>query len=298
MESYKRTDLAVESRGTVKNNLDDTAYKEKRLGKITVSELEILTSDSAEKIGKPKGKYVTISCGRFWMLDECERRKVCAIISLEIREMVKAMFNLSEKEPDEHFSVLVAGLGNLEITPDSIGPLTVDKLTVTRHLREHEPKIYKELKSCSISAFSPGVLGKTGIETVELIRGAVENAHPDIVLAVDSLVARNCDRLATTIQLSDTGITPGSGIGNTRKGISAETVGVPVLSVGIPTVVDSSTLVYDTLEKSGIDPNVNELREVLESGKGFFVSPKEIDIIAKKTSDILAEAIGAAFFIC
>lgn len=292
---YTRSDLAVERRGTGTASLCGTEYSEKRIGENIVSELKILTLEASEKIGKPIGRYVTVSCERLWLADGEEKKSICAIISVEIRNMVKQMLGIDEADLSENFGVLVAGLGNDKITPDAIGPLTVDKLTVTRHLREHEPKIYKSLHSCSISAISPGVLGKTGIETVELIRGAAENARPNIVVAVDSLVARSCKRLATTVQLANTGIAPGSGIGNDRKAISIETIGVPVLSIGVPTVVDSSTLVYDAIKEAGINPDLKSLRNVIENGRGFFVSPKDSDIIVQKTSDILADAIGVAF---
>ena len=141
----------------------------------------------------------------------------------------------------------------------------------------------------------PGVLGQTGIETVELIRGAVENAGPDVVLAIDALAARSCERLAATVQLSDNGINPGSGIGNHRKAICRETVGVPVIALGVPTVVNSATLVYDALRQAGIEEIRPELRQVLENGRSFFVSPKESDVITDRISDLIADAVDMAF---
>ena len=214
------------------------------------------------------------------------------LIAREIRRFTRA---LSGKEINNDFCILVAGLGNLDITADSVGPLTAKKITVTRHLRNMAPQIYEDLGVCEISAFLPGVLGQTGIETLELIRGAVENSEPDIVIAVDALAARSCERLATTVQLSDSGINPGSGIGNLRKAISYETLGVPVISLGVPTVVDSSTLVYEALMKAGIDDVGEDLRSVLENGKSFFVTPKESDVISDGISTILAESITRAF---
>ena len=146
-----------------------------------------------------------------------------------------------------------------------------------------------------LSAISPGVLGETGIETLELIRGAVRSVRPDLVIAVDALAARSCSRLATTVQISDSGIVPGSGIGNHRTAITMETLGVPVISVGVPTVVVSSTLVWDALREAGIDEVSSTLRAVLDNGKRFFVSPKESDLISDAVSELLAGAISEAF---
>jgi spore protease len=191
----------------------------------------------------------------------------------------------------------VAGLGNDEITADAIGPETVRRIEVTRHLRTYLPEAYEQIGVCAISALSPGVLGQTGIETVELVRGAAENAKPDVIIAIDALAARSVTRLASTVQLSDAGINPGSGIGNNRRAICLDTVGVPVIALGVPTVVDSSTLVYDALERAGVDKVSRQLTEVLEQGKGFFVSPKESDVIVKKVSALLARSIGQAFLL-
>jgi spore protease len=190
--------------------------------------------------------------------------------------------------------VLVVGLGNREITSDAIGPKTADKLTVTRHIKYADEDVWNELDMCEVSALSPGVLGQTGIETVELVRGAVENVRPQLVLAVDALAARSSSRLAATVQLCDSGIAPGSGVGNERGAICLETVGAPVVALGVPTVVDSSTLVYDALAQAGIEQVDERLREILENGRRFYVSPKEADVIAERTAAIIAHAINRA----
>ena len=217
---------------------------------------------------------------------------ICDLIGRKIVDMAA---ETTGKKIDKKFCVLVAGLGNSDITADAIGPLTIKNLTVTRHLREMEPKIYSSLGFCEIAALSPGVLGQTGIETVELIRGAVQNCTPDIVIVIDALAARSCERLAATVQISDAGIRPGSGIGNMRMAINTETLGVPVISVGIPTVVNSSTLVYEALNRAGIKEYSQELQEVLENGRSFFVTPKESDIITKQLSLLLSDALSMAF---
>ena len=147
----------------------------------------------------------------------------------------------------------------------------------------------------SLSAGAPGVLGQTGIETSELLRGAVQYVRPDVVIAVDALAARGCARLASTVQIADVGIEPGSGVGNHRTAVAHTTLGVPVISVGVPTVVNSATLVYDALQAAGIKNRDESLKKVLETGKSFFVSPKECDLICDRVSSLLADAIDIAF---
>jgi spore protease len=243
-------------------------------------------------LGKPKGEYVTFFCGEISQFEDEATEKLAALLAKEIRDMCHT---LCGRMPDKDFSVLVAGLGNEDITADAIGPRAVRKITATRHLRELDSKLYDIVERCEISALFTGVLGQTGIETVELIRGAAENVRPDLVLAIDALAARGVERLATTVQLCDSGISPGSGVGNTRKAIDRKTVGVPVIALGVPTVVESSTLVYDALERAGIDEVSEPLREVLENGRRFFVAPKESDIITEKVSALLAMAVDMAF---
>lgn len=288
--SYAHSDLAVECGGGFRGKGAELS-EEERDG-CNIMRLKISDKEGSEAYGKPEGSYVTISCGKIWEMDDETTDTVGDVICGELRRMAG---ELSGKNIDREFGVLVAGLGNADITPDAIGPEAVKRIDVTRHLRSLAPDIYEKLGICEISALAPGVLGQTGIETVELIRGAAENAKPDIVIAIDALAARSVSRLATTIQLSDNGINPGSGIGNMRRSICRDTVGVPVLAVGVPTVVDSSTLVYDALSKAGIEGISDELVRVLEEGRGFFVSPKESDIIMKKVAVLLARAIGKAF---
>ncbi len=294
MEDYARSDLACESRGIEGGGggIPRDIYMEEKVGDLTVSRLRIRGEAEEAIFGKPRGTYVTVMCGKIWQLGEEEERQLESLLADEIRRMCT---RVCQKKVDRGFGVLVVGLGNSEITPDAIGPFSVRKLNVTRHLRGIDEKLYDTVGRCEISALFPGVLGQTGIETVELIRGAAENAHPDVVLAIDALAARSCERLAATVQLSDSGINPGSGIGNHRKAICCETVGVPVIALGVPTVVNSATLVYDALHRAGIEEIRPALQEVLENGRSFFVSPKESDVIAERVSDMIANAVDAAF---
>ena len=259
-----------------------------RQGGVTITRVEI----AREGLARPRGRYVTLECGDIHLLDDLEADRVRCALSVEIREMAERMTATRVKSG---FSVLVAGLGNRELTSDAVGPETVRRLSVTRHLKRYDGALFSTLGLCEISALTPGVLGQTGLETVELVKGAVRSVAPDLVVAVDALAARSTDRLASTFQLSDTGIQPGSGIGNHRAALNRETVGVPVMALGVPTVVESSTLIYDALEKAGMDTHEPSLRRLLENGRGFFVSPKEVDLLIPSISVLLAGALEKAF---
>ena len=294
MEEYSRSDLACESGGVGQGGagLPKGMYTAEQVGAYTVSRLHIKDKEYEELLGKPRGTYVTVTCDRIWRMDGEALAALSSLVAKEIRRMCASVCGRSV---DRGFGVLVAGLGNAEITPDAIGPASVRLLNVTRHLRAFDEALYDTVGRCEISAIAPGVLGQTGIETVELIRGAVENASPDVVVAVDALAARSCERLAATVQLSDSGINPGSGIGNHRKAICKETVGVPVIALGVPTVVNSSALVYDALRQAGVEELRPTLRNVLDNGRDFFVSPKESDVITEKIAEMIAEAVDSAF---
>ncbi len=292
MEDYTRSDLACESGVRAQTGLPKEVYREEWEEDILVTRLHIKEEAQGELFGKPKGQYVTLLCGRIWLMDDEEEARLVGLLAREIRALVGQM---CPKRIDGALCVMVVGLGNADITADAIGPRCVSGLNVTRHLKGIDEALYDTVGRCEISALFPGVLGQTGIETVELVRGAVATAAPDLVVAVDALAARSCDRLATTVQLSDSGLCPGSGIGNERRGITRETVGVPVLALGVPTVVNSSALVYDALTEAGIEDISPALRSVLENGRSFFVSPKESDVITARVADILAAAIDRAF---
>lgn len=287
-----RTDLACETRPPRLSDCPGIRTEERTENGVGISSIIVSTEQAAREVGKPCGRYVTLSREKMWRLSGEAYQNFRDLLADCIREMAADMCG---RPADDDFGVLTVGLGNREITADAIGPMTVQKLSVTRHLRDHTPELYTAIGLCSLSALAPGVLGQTGIETVELIRGAVDNARPDLVIAVDALVARSCRRLASTVQLSDRGIDPGSGIGNHRSPLCRDSVGVPVLALGVPTVVDSSTLVYDALAQAGIGEIGDELRAVLENGRGFFVSPKESDVITAQLSSLLADAIESAF---
>ncbi len=290
MEKYCRTDLAVElfsdsyslPKG-VSQRLDitDSGFR-----------IERHTVTPEASIGQAAGEYTTIYCGKAWELDEEPFSELVSDLASELRAAAE---RLTGNRVSPALSVLVVGLGNIDMTPDAIGPATVSGLNVTHHLADAAPELFKNLDCCRLSALAPGVLGQTGIETLSLVKGAVEAVRPDLVIAVDALAARDIERLATTVQLGDGGIRPGSGVLNHRSALDREALGVPVLALGVPTVVDSSTLVVDALLRAGQTELSSELEAVLENGKSYFVAPKEADIITKSLCRLFSEALNRAF---
>lgn len=290
--NYIRTDLAIEtvakeSETAAQRNRDIDFYEENKDG-ISVTTMNVKTEQGANQTGKSCGTYTTINIGKIWFAGETDFEKTSQVLASYIKKFTD-MLSPGAK------NVLIAGLGNRDITADAIGPACVGSINVTRHIKEQDAKLYADIASSEVSAVAPGVVGQTGIETLALIRGAVESVKPTLVIAVDALAALSTDRLATTVQLTDTGISPGSGIGNRRTAINKETLGVPILVIGVPTVVDSSTLVYSALEKAGIENIDDRLTEVLENGRSFFVSLKESDIAVTELSRLIGHSINIAF---
>ncbi len=286
MGKYDRTDLACEMpNGPPREGV--TSTKENLYG-FSLEKTLIEPGAGEAATGRPAGHYATLHCGKIWTLDKESAgraaRATASLLSAFIADAVGA-------PPGRETSVLVAGLGNRFITADSIGPKTADLVTVTSHARgtTYLPAV---LGCAHVSALAPGVLGQTGIEAAALVKDAAKAAGAQVILAVDALAARSTGRLATTIQVADTGIRPGSGIGNSRAAITKESCGVPVIALGVPTVVDSSTLVWDALEKAGIDTPSEALIRVLENGRGYIVSPRESDQIATAVATLLSGAIN------
>ena len=247
-----------------------------------------VSDEGAKNTGIPSaGSYITVTVGRLWSYSGEQTEQVYKTLSELITELAAPFIG-------DKGSVLVCCLGNRKITSDAVGPLCADRLIVTGHLRELQPELYRALGEKSVYVLTTGVAGETGIETCELIRAAVRTLHPSLVIAIDALAARDVDRLATAVQLSDAGISPGSGVGNRRKAINRDSVGAPVLSVGVPTVVHSSTLVWDALSRAGIKDESPELKHILENERSFFVTPKEADLAVSAQAEALACAINLA----
>lgn len=278
---YTRTDLALELHG------EDSATR----NSYPLSPHRSVTVLHQKADGE---KYVTLSFDKATELVKSELDGLARRLAKELSQMAT---DVLKTPPGGDTRILVAGLGNAYMTPDAIGPIATEKINATRHLKVLDRDTYAALGCCELSCTSPGVLGQTGIESAELVRSAAESIRPHLIVAIDALAARSPDRLASTVQLSACGIAPGSGIGNTRAAIDRHSMGCPVIAIGVPTVVDSSVLVYDALGRAGIpDGDIGEnLRAVLERGKSFIVAPKDADKICEVTSVLISSAVNMAF---
>jgi len=291
MKNWIRSDLAMESDFAMRENLRKAGeYSEQRVGRILIERLTLDGQEIASQYGKEKGIYVTVHSAPFWQLDHEEEEMLVQIIATELRKLLIRVGKGTLVE-----EILVVGLGNREMTADSIGVCTVSNLTVTRHLQASSPNLFSALQHASISAICPGVLAQTGMESLELIRGAVDAISPKAVIVVDALAARDCQRLGSTIQLSDTGIVPGSGLGNHRLAISRKTLGVPVISMGVPTVADACTLAWEVLQSVSTGEALASAQELLKRREGYFVCPKESDLLVRRGGHIIAAAMDIAF---
>ena len=233
-----------------------------------------------------------ISCERMDLLGEAEREALSRILCGELRGFSEKKVG---KRVDPSFSVLLVGLGNASLTADAVGPFALRRLNATAHLQAEDPALYSRLGCSAVFMLTPGVLGQSGMEAGRIVRSVVQEIKPDLVVAIDALAARDLERLATTIQLSDAGIVPGSGVGNHRFGLTEETLGVPVLALGVPTVVSTSTLVWHTLAKAGIQNLGEQLESALQQGRDFFVSLKECDLVIEEIAKVLSRAFSLAF---
>lgn len=291
-----RTDLALESGERFKQaNVEihgvriEEAYDEERDIRTTVVRIE--TENGAKAMKKPQGLYITIEAPDLSVPDEGYHEEVSDAICHHLRSM-----HDFQKEQ----SVLVVGLGNQEITPDALGPYAINNLRITRHvIREYGAEGIGEDSAHMVSALIPGVMANTGMETLEIIKGVVSQTRPDLIIAIDALAARSIRRLSRTIQLTDAGVNPGSGVGNHRSGINRETLGVPVIAIGVPTVVDAATIVYDAMEHMlhALEKTEREqfLGEMLTPNlRSMFVTPKDVDETVKRLSYTVSEGINKA----
>lgn len=262
--------------------------------KIKVTKVKVLNEKGKEKIGKEIGTYITIEVKNIEIISKDELEKVSKVMSQQIKELIKP-----------YKSILVVGLGNIDTTVDSIGPKVIKDLEITRHLKKYAPELVKE-NAKEISGIAPGVLGTTGIETGEILKGIVEKIKPEAIIAIDALISRDISRLFKTIQISNTGITPGAGVGNKRKEISINTMGVPVIAIGVPTLVEAATIVADSIDlianqfdefkelKSATkEEKYRLIKAVLEPSKiNLAVTPKEVDDLVENMKLIIAHGIN------
>lgn len=297
MDRYNvRTDLALEQRERFVSDqieIPGVAVEETYddMCEVRVTTVRIETENGAAVMGKPVGNYITLEAPKMAEADESYHRE----ISGKLMEVLEGC--LPEKEDGQ--SILIIGLGNRNVTPDALGPLVVEHLDITRHLvKEYGKYALGGEADRLVSAVVPGVMGQTWMETVEIVRGIVEETEPDFVIAIDALAARSVRRLNRTIQIANTGIAPGSGVGNHRNAITKETVGVPVIAIGVPTVVDAATIVGDSIEEYVAkcrDEGMRENKEHLIPPYlyGMFVTPKDIDETMERTSYTISEALNA-----
>lgn len=315
IEKYSvRTDLALEQKERFESdNVEvpgvvlEEDYDEEREIRITTVKIE--TENGAKTMGKPVGTYITMEAPNMTVPDEGYHEEISGELLKQMKQFVKP--------GEEDYSVLVVGLGNRKVTPDALGPYVVDNLNITRHIvREYGKYAMGKDQVQLVSAIVPGVMGQTGMESVEIIRGIVNETKPDLIIAIDALAARSSRRLNSTIQIADTGINPGSGVGNHRNAITRETVGVPVIAIGVPTVVDAATIVNDTMENliealensetlRGVGVvmqgyNAAEKYELIKELisphlNGLFVTPKDIDETVKRISYTISESLNMLF---
>ncbi|MCE5220719.1 MAG: GPR endopeptidase [Clostridium sp.] len=308
-----RTDLVLEAREIYKENhkdevdIDGIEVIEETEKDIKVTTVKVKNEDGAKKIGKPKGNYITINIPEFTAYDGETMDRVSEVVA----EVLERLIEIGTEK-----TALIVGLGNWQVTPDALGPKVTEKIMVTRHLKAVMPEAIDDSVRpvCSIA---PGVLGVTGIETVEIIKGVVEKIKPDLVICIDALAARRVERVNTTIQIGDTGISPGAGVGNNRKQINEENLGVKVIAIGVPTVVDAITIANDTIDLvvdslinnssngndfykmlKSLDKNEKEnlIKEVMLSKNSaeMIVTPKDIDLVISSLSKIIANGINMA----
>lgn len=273
-----RTDLAMEAieNKDMAADMRQVRQTDRTLDGFSVNEVEILTDRAAQEIGKPRGRYLTLSLDALIRREEDAFPRACRALSALLRELLP--------ETAGSAPILVTGLGNRMITPDAIGPQAVDHVIATRHLVEQVPDVFSSWRP--VSALAPGVLGQTGVETGEVVCGVLDRIRPAAVLAIDALAASRLSRLLRTVQLADTGITPGAGVGNARAALNEQTLGVPVIAVGVPTVVDGATLAHEITGQLG-GPSCEALEDL---SRPVMITTRDID---REVADI-ARMIGYA----
>lgn len=301
------TDLALEIAENICNSPDgiDVKKEECKLENTYLTVVEITNAKGAEQMGRPIGTYITLESEFIKENDIEAHENLIEILSKKIKKLCPKNLN----------TTLVIGLGNLHITPDSLGPKAIDKILVTRHIKDTVPDDINN-SVASVAALAPGVMGMTGIETVEVVKGVTDRVKPDLVIAIDALAARKVSRVNSTIQLSNTGVAPGAGVGNKRKTLNEDSLGVPVIAIGVPTVVDAATMANDTIEKvidallkeskkgssfynmlkdTAEEEKYNLIKDVLDPyTENMFVTPKEVDAVVENIVNIIANSINIA----
>lgn len=306
-----RTDLALERRdlynkaNNIENDIEGIETEEEKVDdNIVISRVKVTNEKGEEAIGKKQGNYITIDVKNLKIANQDEVQKTSEVVTNELKKLI-------EKHTTEKDAILIVGLGNIYVTPDSLGPKVINEIDITRHLLEYMPEVLDK-NTREVSAISPGVLGTTGIETLEILKGIIDNIKPKLVIIIDALASRNIERISSSVQIADTGIVPGAGVGNARKELTENTLGIPVIAMGIPTVVEAATIAADSLtlfikkaqENGESNDFLNQLQEedkyqiikeiLAPEEYNFIVTPKEIDSLIEKMKDIVARGINFA----
>ena len=282
-----RTDLAWEAHALAAGEgktLEGVKTRQMQFGILRCEVVEILDARGEAATGKAKGRYFTLDVGNPWQDGEGEFRDKVQSLGMALSELI----------PEGEGQILVCGLGNRYITADAIGPLTVEHLVVSTHVKAEKPDLFSALGMGEVCAIAPGVLGQTGMESARILQSLTHGIRPRLLVAVDALAARSLSRLVCTVQLSDGGLAPGSGVGNRRMRLDRESMGCPVVAVGVPTVVDAATLVYDAALAAGAKDAQAVGSRLTEEGRNFFVTPKESDSIMKSMGRLLGYALNVA----
>lgn len=306
-----RTDLALERRdlyrhaNNIENEIDGIeSEKEENDENIVTTRVKVINEKGEEAIGKPIGTYITIDIKNLKIAGNEEIQKASEIVTKELKELI-------DKHTEKEGDILVVGLGNVYVTPDSLGPKVIKDIDITRHLLKYAPQ-YLEKDARPISAIAPGVLGTTGIETMEVIKGIVDNIKPKLIIVIDSLASKSIERISSTVQIADTGIVPGAGVGNARNELSKKTLGIPVIAIGVPMVVDAATIATDSInifieklqKEAESNEELNKLKEankyelikeaLIPNDYNLIVTPKEIDELIENMKDVVARGINFA----
>lgn len=306
-----RTDLADERRdlyrkaNNIENEVNGVETEEEQISeKVKVTRVKITNEEGQQAIGKVKGSYITIDIKKINLLTDEEMQEASNTLANELKKLIGEKVQFKE-------DILVVGLGNEEVTPDALGPNVIKDIEVTRHIINYLPQ-YIDKNARPVSAIAPGVLGTTGIETLEIIKGVVEHTKPKLLIVIDALASRSMERISSTIQISNTGIVPGAGVGNTRKELTENSLGIPVIALGIPTVVETAVVVNDALDifieklqqEAKSNDYLNKLKEadnyeqikeaLLPKEFNFIVTPKEIDELILHMSSVVAKGINMA----
>lgn len=305
-----RTDMAVERRdlyrkaNNLENEIDGIKCNEEELDDIKITRVEVTNENGSQAIQKPIGNYITIDVKKINNIEMEKEDKIVEVLSKEIS-------NIVDKHIKKDEEIMIVGLGNLYSTPDSLGSRVVNEVEITRHIKIYLPQ-YIDANARSISAISPGVLGTTGIESAEIIKGIIDKINPKMIIAIDSLCSKSVSRINKSIQISDTGIVPGGGVGNSRDELSERSLGIPVIAIGVPTVVEMASITNDCLDlfiedlqkkaesndvlnKLKDEDNYEKIRQALvPNDYNFIVTPKEIDELIDSMKDIISRGINEA----